>query len=232
MFFPIFSRLQGDVVSLRAAYLKAIHIVSLITVPLGVGIASTCSLFVPLYLGPQWMTSVPVIQYVSVYGILASLGGMMTPLCNAVGRPEVVVRYLLLSTLTALPAYVLAVPYGIAWVAFTHLVLACVRFPLDVMVPASLLRLPYRELWNAVSVQVIGSLLMGIIVAMLVDAMGQIHSLNGHVVFAAAVLTGGGVYVGVIYLFRRETFHDAIRFVQGAFARPMVAQQRVVGESS
>jgi PST family polysaccharide transporter len=231
MFFPIFSRIQNDSAALRHAYLRAIHIVSLLTVPFGVGIATTCSLFVPLYLGPQWVASVPVIQFVSVYGTLASIGGLMTPLCNALGRPEVVVKYLTFSALTAVPAYILAVPHGIGWVAFTHLFLACLRFPLDVMIPSSLLRLPYRDLWNAVRVQVIGSLLMGIIVAILSDVTTRLGSLNEHMVFAGVVGTGCGFYIAVIYLFHRETFRDVVTFLQGIFARPM-PEERVVGGAS
>jgi PST family polysaccharide transporter len=231
MFFPIFSRIQDNSASLRQAYLRAIHVVSLLTVPLGVGIATTCSLFVPLYLGPQWAISIPVIQYVSVYGILASIGGMMTPLCNAVGRPELVVRYLIFSAITALPAYLLAVPYGIGWVALTHLFLACLRFPLDVMIPASLLRLSYRDLWDAVRVQVVGSALMGVLVAILVDALRQTRWLNAHAVFLCGVAAGCGFYIGVVYLFSRETFDGAVRFVQSALVRP-VRERRIVGRAS
>lgn len=230
-FFPLLSRIQHDPVSVRETYLKALHFVALLTLPIGVGIALTCPLFVPFYLGSNWAASVPVIQYISVYGVLASIGGLMAPLCNALGRPELVIRYLVFSAVTAVPAYVLAVPYGIEWVATAHLLLACVRLPLDVMIPASLLHLSYRDLWDTVRVQVIACLLMGAVVALLVETMRSMAGLDDSVIFVAAVTSGCGVYAAAIYTCRRDSYDAVVEFLCSLVSVRLLAPKRSAHES-
>lgn len=223
IFYPLFSRLQHDLPSLQHTYLKAINIVSLTTVPLGIGIAATSSLFVPLYFGVAWIPAIPVIQYVSVYGILASIGGVMAPLCNAMGRPEILVKYLTFSVLTAVPAFTLAAPYGVAMMALSHLVLVCLRFPLDLMIPVRLLRLSYRDMWEAIRVSVVASAVMGTLVVALREVLARFTELGDSLILVTVVTFGVCAYVGSIYAFSRETYDTIVGFSQQVFlTRPLL----------
>lgn len=62
LFFPAFSRMQGDIDRLRHAYLKGQGMVSMIAMPVGFGFAIVAAPLVEWALGEKWLPAVPVIQ--------------------------------------------------------------------------------------------------------------------------------------------------------------------------
>lgn len=206
--FPFLSKLQEDLGSVKRVYLKLIEYISLLSFPAGVGIAVTAPLFVPLLLGDHWVPAVPVIQFVSVYGLLASIGGVMVPLCNSQGRPDLLVKYFIFSVVTAVPAYWMAVPYGIAAMGFSHLVLVCLRFPLDIHIPSRLLGFSYSDFWRSLRAAVLGTAAMGAF------ALFSMHALLDHTdiprvtVLFLTVFLSALLYVSMLFMMNREVIFE------------------------
>lgn len=215
--YPIFSRLQFDRNKLQTAYLTTIRYVSLITVPTAVMIVLTADLFVPVYLGEQWMGAIPIVQFVAIYGLFASIGGIMTPLCNAVGRPDLLLKYLAFSVLTAVPTYVAVAPFGIVAMAVAHAVLVCLRFPLDVAIPCRLLGLSPREWWRSIRPSLINSFWLVVTIVILRYIVDQTPALSREIslVFLIGFATAG--YTVALYMTDRVSFLRLTAvFYQGA----------------
>ena len=92
--FPVFARISGDRVAVRAAYLDVFAAACLISVATGVGMALVAGDFVRVALGPQWVEAVPLVRLLAIagglYGIMhngitvlgatghARLGGLLS----------------------------------------------------------------------------------------------------------------------------------------------------------
>ena len=86
--FPVFSLKQKDDKALRSGYLEMSKALSLISFPLLAGIAVTAPLIIPILYGPGWEPSVPLLQALSLLGILKSLGNPSGSIILAKGRAD------------------------------------------------------------------------------------------------------------------------------------------------
>jgi O-antigen/teichoic acid export membrane protein len=221
--YPLFCRLQGDRSRLQHAYLKVVELISFVTFPIGVGISASAPLVIPWAFGSQWAPAVAVLQAVSIYGVLASVGGVMAPLCNALGRPRTLFWYLAFAAATAVPAYLIAVPYGIGAVAVAHLILVCLRFPLDVMIPSRLLGFSPRDFWRSVRTPALGSLTMGAGVVAMTVTFPRWFGLGDGVSVALTIPLAIAVYVYLVRTQGLVTLAAVRRLVQYPGEQPSIS---------
>ncbi len=85
--FPALATLQNDRVEFRRVLLKYLQTTSLCVYPMLAGIALVADPFVRLAYGEAWLPIVVPMQIVSVTGMVGLIGGSLTMVCNAVGRP-------------------------------------------------------------------------------------------------------------------------------------------------
>lgn len=221
--YPLFCRLQGDRPRLQQAYLKVVELMSFVTFPIGVGIAASAPLVIPWLFGPQWSSAVGVVQAVSMYGVMASVGGVMAPLCNALGRPRTLLWYLAFAAATAVPAYLIAVPYGISAVAVSHLILVCLRFPLDVMIPSRLLGLSTRDFWRSVRTPALASLVMGAVVVAMTVTLPHWFGFDDSVNVVLLITVAITVYVLLVRTQGLLTLTAVARLIQHPTELPRIS---------
>jgi len=75
---PGFAELQPYPERYASAVKKTWGAVATIVLPVSIGIAATASQIVPVLLGPNWEEAIPIIQLLSLSGILATLDGILT----------------------------------------------------------------------------------------------------------------------------------------------------------
>lgn len=208
--YPRMSAVQPDRLAVRALYLGAMRSVSLVTLPLGVGMIVTAPLFVPLWFGDAWDGAIALIQLTAVYGMLASVGGLMVPLCNSQGRPDIVLKYCVASAAMAIPAYFFVVPYGVEAMAAAHVILASIRFPVDLAIAMALLGLPARNLWDCLRPAISAAAAIGLWSVMAVTISGFLLKSSDVVTLLVTVVGSGFVYGLVLRLFPSVRFELAL----------------------
>lgn len=87
---PGFSRIAQDPVQLRSAYVNAIGILALFALPAAAGIFAVAELLVPVVLGSKWLTAVPLIQILGMFGAIQLFHSSMCAVLIAIGRPSAV----------------------------------------------------------------------------------------------------------------------------------------------
>lgn len=90
--FPAYSKLQDDVDSLREVFFKTVQVTTFISFPVSVGIIVVAPVFVPGFLGAEWVSIIPVMQLIGVYSLCISLGATFGPVWKALGRPDYVTK--------------------------------------------------------------------------------------------------------------------------------------------
>lgn len=90
--FPAYSKLQGDPLQLREAFLNATRFTAFVTVPLAFGIVLVTPGFVPLVLGEAWLPMVVTMQILAIFGLLHALTRNFGAIWKAIGRPDYIAK--------------------------------------------------------------------------------------------------------------------------------------------
>lgn len=83
--FPIFAKLQNDMVQLQRYYLKMIQLLSSLNAPILIGLATFSSEIIPLVFGPKWTESIALVQLFAIVTYAQSCGSPIGALLLARG---------------------------------------------------------------------------------------------------------------------------------------------------
>lgn len=128
--FPAFARLQGEPDRIRQAYFRVTRVASVVILPGYVGLALVAPELTVVLFGAQWEESGPVAAVLFLIGPLVALQGFSGSLLNAVGRPDIVFRFRLITSVTNVIGFIIAVSFGILAVAVAYVVRGYLLAPL------------------------------------------------------------------------------------------------------
>lgn len=115
--FSAFAKLQHDPARLREGWLRGNRIAAAVNVPAFLGMAVVAPDFVPVVLGQKWHAAVPVLQLLSIAGVMQSFQSLNWSTVQATGRAEVMLRFRLFSTPMTLAAFAVGLHWGVVGVA-------------------------------------------------------------------------------------------------------------------
>jgi PST family polysaccharide transporter len=104
--FPSFSALADDRLRLRRAVTESVNVLGSLSLPAGCGFALVANDFVPLALGDQWTSIVPLLTILVPYLGFRGTLSMTLPCVMALGRTRLLFRVSLAYALVHLPAFV------------------------------------------------------------------------------------------------------------------------------
>jgi PST family polysaccharide transporter/lipopolysaccharide exporter len=136
--FPTYSQLQDDVERLRGAFFRTLKFVTLLSIPVGIGIVLVAPSFVRAFMGVEWLPMVTTMQLIALYGTLVSIAASFGAVWKAVGRPDYPPKLGALRIVILTPLIIPAtLQFGIEGTAGAVLaVYALVLFPIDVYLVA------------------------------------------------------------------------------------------------
>ena len=213
LLYPAFSRLQDESARLREAFLRVNRIVAAINMPLLLGLAVLADQFVPVVLGEQWRSAVPVIQILALVGIAQSLQALNGSILQARDHTDWLLRYSLVFTVVTVIAFVIGVPFGIVGVAASLAIASCFLEPLYAVITARAMDMPAwhiaRNLWGPTQASVL------MVVAVLgarfaAESIGAGPALQ----LAAGVLAGIVVYPPLLWWRAPEVREDIIGIIR------------------
>jgi O-antigen/teichoic acid export membrane protein len=217
--FPAFSRIQENKNDLREAFLKTVKYIAVVSFPLGVGIAVTASLFVPLFFGEKWVKAVPVIQCISIYGIFMSIGSMLPQIYKALGRPDIYLKYVSVRCLVAIPVYFYVVPMGLTALSVAHLVLTMVFFPINLSIGMRILKIPFRKLMNVLRVPITGSIGIALICLLLQQFVFDAVPIPSAASLVLTVVAGATIYISSVFFTSRNTIWEINALIKRAIVK-------------
>lgn len=91
--FNVYCRIQGDRARLRDWFLRLMVLQDCVAFPVLAGMGLVADDAIPLLLGNQWRQSVLPLQLLCPIGALMMLGIGLSPVLNAIGRPDINFRY-------------------------------------------------------------------------------------------------------------------------------------------
>jgi O-antigen/teichoic acid export membrane protein len=118
--FPTYAKIREEKAMLRAAYLKTMHYVSVLSVPMAVGLMAVAPEFIRYVITDKWEPSYWPLMILCLFGLMRSLSANSGSVFKAVGRPDMLFKISLLSLILkiALIWYFIERGDGIIGVAF------------------------------------------------------------------------------------------------------------------
>jgi O-antigen/teichoic acid export membrane protein len=129
--FPTFSRLQHDPERMRRAYLRVTRTSSAVVMPGFIGLALTAPELITVLFGSEWVEAGPVASVLFLIGVVYTVTAFSAALLNAAGRPDVVLRFRLVTTVFNVVGFAVAVQFGILAVAAAYVIRGYVLMPLN-----------------------------------------------------------------------------------------------------
>ena len=208
--FPSFSRLQHDLERLHRAYVRMTRLSSVLTLPGYIGLALVAHEAIVVLFGAKWAPAVPAATALFLIGPALTLQAFSGAVWNAVGQPGVTLRFRLISTVTNVVGFVIAVlVFGnITAVAIAYTLRGYLLLPLNLYWMRVYAGVPIREhLLQLRSVAASTLVMVVVVVAIKVVLTGQINNL---VLLILEVGAGIATFGFVLWVFDRRLLGDVI----------------------
>jgi O-antigen/teichoic acid export membrane protein len=200
--FPVFSLIQNESEKLRRGYLKVLQLLATVNFPIMVGLAVVAPVAVPVIFGKQWLPSIPLVQVLTVVGLLRSTGNPVGALILAKGRADLGFKWNLGLTVTQIPGLYLGAKLGGSLgvaIAFSILMAMYSIFNYLILIRTligSCLRDYVMSMWPA--------LWMGGVMWVAVFTFGILfQTAPQFILLIIQVLAGAAIYLGLILLLQK-----------------------------
>lgn len=213
--FPAYSKLQEDVPKLRTAYFRTLQVIAFISFPIAGMIFVLSYEITKLFLGELWLPMVPLVQILSVYGLLNSMGIVAGAVFQAVGKPEIDTRLLFFRlVIMACLIYPLSFLWGTVGVAFAVLVsriIDLIAVYMALRITQDKLSTVFKELLFPLASTVITILILSSFKAFLTSRYG----IYG---FFVEVVVGIILYLCISFVFAKALNYQSPVLLQKAFS--------------
>ncbi|MEG9302761.1 MOP flippase family protein [Psychrobacter celer] len=203
--FPVMAKIQNDTDRLKEIYLKTINLLSSINFPIYLFMLITAPQLVPLMFGEQWVDAVIILQILSIYGALRSIGNPVGSLLLAKGRADWGFYWNL-----GLFFYVPIVIYlfsraGIETLSWGMVgIMVSLITPMWYLLVRPLVQAKFWEFHKQIATPAFISMLIGVVISIVLNSLSHLSS------FMTLFLTGIIISLGVLilnYLFNKQLIH-------------------------
>jgi PST family polysaccharide transporter len=127
VFFPAFSTIQHQPEELRKSFLAATKYVQLLVTPICLGLIVAADPIIRLVFGLQWLEAIPLMQILSAYTLVLSIGYHVGDVYKAIGRPDILIKLSIPILVIRIIALWIGSHHGLIGVAVGHLEATCLE---------------------------------------------------------------------------------------------------------
>jgi len=215
--FPALSQMKNDLPRFRAAYLRVVAAISLLTFPMMLGLAVVAQPMVRVFLGPNWTQTGLLLAILAPVGMIQSVGGTVGHIYTATGRTDWMLRWGLAATSATLISFVIGKNWGSTGVAIGYAIVSLLLIYPNSAIPNLLIGLPMKDLGRTLAPMFVMSLAMGVGVEAVLKFLGGV--VPAWVELGAAVVAGVAIYGFLVAWYKpsgyREVANVAQSFLRG-----------------
>jgi O-antigen/teichoic acid export membrane protein len=216
--FPIYTRMRDVPGSLTKGFSMTTRYVSLVTVPLGIGLALVAHPFITVVFTNKWDEAIPVVRAIAIYAMLLSFAYNAGSVYKAEGRPQVLTWLGIMRLAMLLPAlfWATTVAHSIVAVGWMQALVALIGGAINLYIATRLIKLPVRNLLAALQPALIAGFFMAGTVIIVLFFADDAHA---KIQLALSVFLGGLTYLTALWVFQRDVVKAATLQVRSALGR-------------
>lgn len=227
--FPVYTQMRNDPQALRRGFLLTMRYVTMLTIPMGLGLALVSRPFVLTVFTAKWAEAIPVMAAIALYTLLRSLVFNAGSVYKATGHPGLLSKLSLVQTMVTVPLlwWVVVYQQTILAVAWAQVALALVFGLVKLVLAGRLIDIRLRDLLQVFYPSLAAGAIMTMAVLLAAHFLAGASSLIELII---EVLLGGLVYGAVLWLIQREDVVRGVALLRTAF-RPKASGLATVAPS-
>lgn len=216
--FPVYAKMRDNPKALGRGFLLAMHYITMLTIPVGLGLALVAKPFVLTIFTEKWIEAIPVMSAISIYTLVRSLYFNIGGVYKAQGRPDLITKLHILQGIIFIPIlWWVTVSYGdlviIAWMQ----VISAITFGVVRLVIASrMLNIPLNTIMETLRPAVISGVLMTLAVS---GTLQILVAASPAAQLIVSVVIGALVYGGVFWWLQRDMVISSFHTLRTVLAK-------------
>ncbi len=139
--FPVYSRIAQDKKRLNNAFIRSTLLITITTLLMGIVVFLFPREIILILLGEKWLSALPVLRVLAIYGVLRAISGSASALFLAVGKQNYVTGMTFLRFISlAVSIYPFVQIFGLVGAAYSALLSVCMEIPLITYYAFSILK--------------------------------------------------------------------------------------------
>ena len=209
--FSAYARMQDDGgdggSAIARAFVRGVRIIMAAALPFYLGLAATAQPLVLTVLGAKWRETAPVVHLLALAMPFMTLQVLLTPACDARGRPGIGVRNGALGAVLMAAAFLVGVRWGPTGLAAAWLVAYPLYLGFSLARSLPVIGASVRDIAAAVAPSLLAAIVMALAVRLVDQALPPMDT---SARLALLVVTGGVVYVGWMLAFARRLVRELV----------------------
>jgi O-antigen/teichoic acid export membrane protein len=210
VFFPAFSSIQNEQDLLRKSFLSSLRYVQLLITPLCLGMLVAADPIIRVIFGEQWLQSIPLMQVLSLYALVLSIGFHVGDIYKAIGRPDILLKLSIPILVVRLIALWIGSQYSLMGIAIGHLVAASIELVIRAIVTTRVIKVTLFDMLKQLTAFISG-------IALLVFAIPALYLARdaAPLIQLAVVSIAGAVgYLGAAWFIERDAVLKGLKFLR------------------
>ena len=207
--FPAFSSLQNDIAALKKSFLSTMRYVELFVTPICLGMIIAADPLIRVAFGEQWLDTIPILQVLSLYVWVVSIGFHVGDVYKAIGRPDILVT-------TSIPMFIVRIfllwigaQYSLVGVGIAHLVAGILSAIIRYYVAAYFLKLSFIEVIKELTAFICG---IGLIICTIPAYYFTIG--NTPLIRLILITISGAIgYLTIAWFIERDSINYALQLI-------------------
>jgi O-antigen/teichoic acid export membrane protein len=211
--FPAYSSIQDEGERLRRGYAKSVSFVSLIGLPMLIGLAIVTPEVVRVFFGEQWIPAIVPMQILCLGAGRQTLSAANSSVFWSKGRPDIELKLNIIGFVIDVPALLLGVQFGATGVALACMTIGFFWFPIKQTIANRLLGLRLRDYLAVIRPAVFGTAVMAVVVLGFRYGVGYFTNLPDAAMLAILVPLGALTYFIVLKVTRVEPLDEMVGLI-------------------
>ena len=210
--FPAFARLQHDPARMTRAYFRVSRTGALVILPAYIALAIVAPELTVALVGTRWAESGPVAALLFLIGPVLTLQAFSGAFLNAAGRPDVVFRFSLITTVVNVVGFAIAVRFGILAVAGAFVLRGYLLLPLILYWTRLYVGVSVRQYLAQLRWISVATFLMAIV--MLAVKLGVAGQAGPALLVAAELVAGAATFIVAMWFMERSQLLEAMELAR------------------
>jgi PST family polysaccharide transporter len=208
--FPTFSSLQEQKDSLKRSFLSTVRYVELLVMPISLGMIITADPLIRVAFGEQWLDSIPIMQVLSIYALMYSVGFHAGDVYKAIGRPDILLKITIPVFLLRIVGLWIGAQYSLLGVAIGHLLAGILGIIIQLVVASHIMNITIRNFIEALTPALLGGIILS---ALAIPTLLLTENLMPIFRLAAVTAAGASGYIGFLWFGEKDLLVRAFRMV-------------------
>lgn len=211
--YPSLSKIKSDRKRLKDGYKKILQVISLLIFPAMIGVILVAEPMVIALIGEKWSDSVPILQLLSLVGLIYHLHVINLNILKVIGRSDLILRLSIIKKTGVAIAIIIGLRFGFWGLIMAQVISSYVSLYINMMYTAKLVHYSKLDQLKDVFPILIYSLPMGAVVFSLDLLSYNVEFLR----LAVLVISGVFVYGITCLLFKPKPFKEMVYILRPKF---------------